>query len=355
MHRHSVLKLDLVGLSAVRTTVLGSCLPVVLLVLLAFPLPQNSASAQESDDVDVLRVSTDLVVFPVRVTDKKRNRVVNLTEADLILKDEDQVATAPYLAFGAERVAMIFALDESGSLRGIISEQRDTAIALFDKFEQTSRIAVLRFAERPKLIVSFGQSAADARAAFNFYAGPNRRTAIFDAAQAAVETFTGLPDDPAERRIVVLLSDGLDTASSIKATTVINAAREKGISFYVIHVPLFEPRDGRLAVRSPSKGFRELAEKSGGRYFIVGDSKAPLASDRNKDLSPIFLAIAEDLKSQYLLGFYVGEAARDGRKHRVSITLKPPGLSYSVRESGFSRTHHFSVNMLPKGDLKPRQ
>jgi Ca-activated chloride channel family protein len=299
-------------------------------------------------------VSTDLVVFPVRVTDKNRKTVVNLTEHDLILRDTDKVVTAPYLAFGAERVAMIFALDESGSLREIISQQRNTAVALFTQFEQQSRIAVLRFAESPKVVVGFEKDTANALAAFNFGVRRNRRTAIFNAAGMAVDTFGELTDDPAERRIVVLLSDGLDNASTLKANNVIDAAREKGISFYVIHLPLFEPRDGRLAVRSPSKGFRELAEKTGGRYFIVGE-KSPLDPAGKNDLSPIFKAIAEDLKSQYLLGFYVGEAARDGRKHRVSITLANPNLSYSVSDRGFSRTHHFSVNMLPTKDPKSNQ
>ena len=70
----------------------------------------------------------------------------------------------------------------------------------------------------------------------------------------------------------MLISDGLDTISRTSADSVINAALEQRVSFYVIHLPLFEPIDGRLAVRRPSKGFRELAEKTGGKYFLVGDA-----------------------------------------------------------------------------------
>jgi Ca-activated chloride channel family protein len=289
-------------------------------------------------------------VFPVRVTDKNRQLVTNLTDRDLIIEDKDKVVSAPYLAFGAERVALIFALDESGSLREIIGQQRDTAISLFSQFSETSRIAVLRFAEVPKVAAGFETSSLEARGAFTFNVGRNRRTAIFDAAQKAVDTFRELRDDPAERRIVVLLSDGLDTASKIKPNKVIEAARQQGVSFYVIHLPLFEPRDGRLTIRRPSSGFRDLAEKTGGRYFLIGDPKAPLHSQTSHDLSPVFQAIADDLKSQYLIGFYVGEAARDGRKHRVSITLANPALSYSVGDRGFSRTHHFSVHMYPQNN-----
>ena len=345
MLKGAVLKHNLASLG---TLLLVPATRAILLSILCYTSVSSFVAAQDPTDVEVLRVSTDLVVFPVRVRDKNRNRILNLTERDLTLKDQDRVTTSLYLAPGAERVALMFALDESGSVREIIAEQRDTAIALFSHFKQDSRIAVLRFADRPKLVAPFDKNPAQVRSAFDFSPGHNQRTAIFDAAQKAVESFANLSSDPSERRIVVLISDGLDNVSTVRPSAVIDAAREHGISFYIIHLPLFEPRDGRLAVRPPAKGFRELADKTGGRYFLIGDGKALLTSASANDLSPIFQAIAEDLKSQYLLGFYVGESARDGRDHRVSISITRSGLSYSVSDRGFSGTHHFSVNMKPR-------
>ena len=188
------------------------------------------------------------------------------------------------------------------------------------------------------------------REAFNFPAGRNRHTAIFNAAAAAVNAFEPLPRIRSERRIVILISDGLDNASTIKPGPIIEAAFQQRVSFYVIHLPLFEPRDGRLAVRSPSKGFRELAEKTGGKYFLVGDARSALAPQRNQDLTPIFQAIEEDLKSQYLLGFYLGEAANDGRKHRFSLSL-PAGFEYQVGRQGYARSQDFFVER-PRATLR---
>jgi len=124
------------------------------------------------------------------------------------------------------------------------------------------------------------------------------------------------------------------------------------VSFYVIHLPLYEPRDGRLAVRLPTKGFRELAEKTGGRYFLVGDAKSALTGAVNLDLTPIFQAIEEDLKSQYLLGFYLAEAAQDGRKHTFSVSL-PSGVEYQVSPRGFSRKQEFFVERPRERFKKP--
>ena len=327
----------------------------ILLPLLAcFFLAANPSTvlAQQNDDEDVIRVNTDLLLFPVRIRDKKGLAVAGLTDQDLSLKDPDQVTTGLYFSPGADRVALLFALDQSGSLRQIISQQREAALALFSRFGERSSVAILRFSSTATLVAPFTKDLDNARAAFRFTAGSNEQTAIFDAAAHAVEAFDDLPPVRSERRIIVLISDGLDTRSRTSAEFVINAALEKRISFYVIHLPLFEPRDGRLQVRSPSKGFKELAEKTGGKYFLVGDAKSALMPHDN-DLTPIFQAIEEDLKSQYLLGFYISESSRDNRKHVFSVSMKPQGVEYSVGGKGYSRTQKFMINLAPEAKKLP--
>ncbi|HKG47059.1 MAG TPA: VWA domain-containing protein [Pyrinomonadaceae bacterium] len=314
--------------------------------------PFTVLAQQNDDDEDVIRVNTDLLLFPIRIRDKKGQAVPGLTEQDLTLKDEDQVTTGMYFAPGADRVALLFALDQSGSLRQIISQQQEAALGLFSRFSERSSVAILRFSNTASIVAPFTKDVAAARAAFRFAAAPNQQTAIFDAAAQAVIAFDNLPPARAERRIVVLISDGLDTRSRTSADSVIDAAWKRRVSFYVIHLPLFEPRDGRLQVRRPSKGFKELAEKTGGKYFLVGDAKSALLP-RENDLTPIFQAIEEDLKSQYLLGFYISESSRDNRKHVFSVSMKPQGVEYSVGRFGYSRTQKFMINLPPGAKKLP--
>jgi Ca-activated chloride channel family protein len=325
-----------------------ACLQICLIAFLLLGF-QTTTTAQQASDDDVVRVNTDLLLFPVRIRDKKGQAVAGLTDQDVMLTDKEQVTTGIYFAPGADRVAMLFALDQSGSLREVISQQQDAALSLFSRFSDRSSVAVLRFSDKPSLATPFTKDVDAARAAFRFGIERDRRTAIFDAAAAAVRAFDKLPPVRAERRIVVLISDGLDNSSAARAGSVIDAALERRVSFYVIHLPLFEPRDGHLAVRPPSKGFRELAEKTGGKYFLVGDAKSAL-QPRTQDLTPIFQAIEDDLKSQYLLGFYIAESSRDNRKHVFSVSLKPQGVEYSVGRLGFSRSHNFMINLAPTTD-----
>lgn len=291
---------------------------LIVSIFVAFSLIQ-SVPAQEPDEV--LRVRTDLVAVPVVVTDPRGRRVAGLQPADFSLKDSQQPVKIDYFAAGTERVALLFALDVSGSVREIIERQRDAALALLARFGRGSRVAVLHFSDVVQLTVPFTSNSAGAVASFVGSAKETRGTAIFDAAAAAVRSFDGSGGFSMERRIVVLISDGLDTLSSTKYTSVIASARQRGVSFYVIHFPIFSPRDGRLEPRPPAKGFRELGEQTGGRYFRIGDAQTALNPRAPIDLTSVFQAIENDLRGQYVIGFYPGDAGRDKRFHPITVEL----------------------------------
>src|SRR5712691_10531091 len=105
-------------------------------------LPNTTTKAQEPDVADeVVRIDTHLVVFPIRVRDKRGQAVNGLTQNDLSLKDEDNATSGLYLYRGADRVSLVFALDQSGSLREIMQQQRDGGLALFGQFGEKSQVA----------------------------------------------------------------------------------------------------------------------------------------------------------------------------------------------------------------------
>jgi Ca-activated chloride channel family protein len=179
----------------------------------------------------------------------------------------------------------------------------------------------MRFAEASELTAPFSGASTGAIKAFELPALRNQRTAIFDAVEKSIRAFDTRRADVAERRIIILISDGLDTVSRARPRNVIDMAKQRGVSIYAIQIPLYAPRDGRLAPRPAAKGFRELAEETGGRYFLAGDAKSALAVQPAYDLAPIFQAIEEDLQGQYVLGYYQGEEAQAGRAHRIALNL----------------------------------
>lgn len=277
--------------------------------------------AQDDPDSDVVRIRTDLVTAPVFVTESHGRRVMNLVAADFELRDNGRVVKIEYFSAGAERVALVFVLDASGSSRDVISRQREVALALLSRFGRGSEVAVLRFAEKANIVAPFSSGISDALRAFDLPALLNHRTAIFDSVASALRIFDARRTDAGERRIIIVISDGLDTSSTTRPGDVIDDAIDRGVSVYSIQIPLYAPRGGQLRPRSASRGFRDVADKSGGRFFMAGDAKSALAAQNSYDLSPIFQAIEDDLRGQYMLGYYPATETQDGRFHRIDVKL----------------------------------
>lgn len=281
---------------------------------------QQQPAPAEADDEEVLTVRTDLITLPVFVTDSRGRRVGSLAATDFAASVDGRPAEIRYFAAGTAHVALVFALDASGSAREHIARQREAALALLSRFGSGSRAGVLAFAERAALLRPVS-SAVLPPESFQIAARRNSPTAVFDGALAAVRAFDGAGANPAERRIVVLLSDGLDTASTTRPAEVVAAARERGVSIYVIHLPVFGVRGDRVGVRRPSRGFRELAAETGGRYFLLGDERQAFQPNPTYDLAPVFGAVADDLQTQYVVGLYADPSTRDGRQHTLGLSL----------------------------------
>jgi VWFA-related protein len=299
-----------------------SIIRLLAVAAISITISQAAAIAQEPAQDDVVRVRTDLVTVPALVLDRSDHRVTGFSQDDFVVRVDGKLTQLDHFSIGTDRVALAFLLDASGSANEYLVQQRDAAVALFSRFGPRSEVAVLRFNESAVTAVPFTADVAQVKTGFSFPAFAEHHTAIFDSAMSALRLFKQRKSNPTERRIIILTSDGLDTASRTTAAGVIETAVADNVSFYVINFPIFVPSGGHLVPRPPAKGFRELAEKTGGHYFIAGDVKSALDPNRRYDLAPIFKAIEDDLAGQYLLGFYPDEASRNSQPHRIEVQLK---------------------------------
>jgi Ca-activated chloride channel homolog len=276
--------------------------------------------AQQPEITDeVIRVETNNVSVPFYVTDKRGRRVHDIAREELTLFEDGQPRKVEDLVSGARQVKLSFVLDASGSSRDFITRERDTALALFQRFGAGSDVTVFHIRETPFQASRITSNMEEAKRAFTFPPSKNVGSAIFDTALAAIRDLSVRSNNEAHRKILILISDGLDNRSSSRAADVIRAAQESLVSIYVIHFPLYTPAEGYLTQRRTARGFTSLSKETAGLYFLAFDAKAALDLNPAVNLNPIFEAIEQDLSSQYVLSFH---PRRYERQLRRSLELK---------------------------------
>jgi Ca-activated chloride channel family protein len=124
------------------------------------------------------------------------------------------------------------------------------------------------------------------------------------------------------RKVVLVFTDGDDNASKVGAGKVVDRARERDVMIYAIGL-VNDYFNGQQRVRSqPDRGLKKLAEETGGGYFEL---------KRTADLNTTFTRVAEELHSQYILGF--SPEALDGKVHKLEVRVKKAGMTARARKS----------------------
>lgn len=300
----------------------GNCTPLkrhalygcIAFLTLFFFIP---AHAQESQDDDVLRVNTDLVVVNVTVTDASGKYARGLRRADFKLMEDGKEQTLS--SFSAEETpfAAVVLLDFSGSMENRISLARSAAIHFLDGLREEDVAAVYSFDSEVERLQDFSPSRDLAPMAF----GRNAKgmTVLNDAVLRAAQDLSTRPE---KRRAIVVLSDGYDTRSSASMDKALAAALSAGVTIYT--VDMSSPQNTDMQARAQAAGaLRNFANKTGGRYVSTPGGQA---------LREAFTGIVEELGNQYTLTYRSTNRARDGRWREIDVKLARSELTPRTRK-----------------------
>ena len=137
----------------------------------------------------------------------------------------------------------------------------------------------------------------------------------------AIATSLDALEDVEGRRVILMFSDGDDTASKKNFRSVLERARDEEVMVYAIGLESEYLQGTRMVRSRPSRDLRRIADETGGGYFEL---------KRTAELAPTFTRVAQELRSQYLLGF--APETLDGKLHRLEVRIRP-GLSVRARRS----------------------
>lgn len=148
-----------------------------------------------------------------------------------------------------------------------------------------------------------------------YFGNPTR---LNDAIATSLDALQGIDG----RRVILVFTDGEDTSSRIGFKTVQERARDEEVMVYSIGLES-EYFNGMRVVRSrPSRDLRKIADETGGGYFEL---------QKTADLAPTFTRVAQELRSQYLIGF--APTSLDGRVHKLDVKVNKPGMTVRARKS----------------------
>jgi Ca-activated chloride channel family protein len=292
--------------------------PLTLTAALLLSLPAVAQNAAQ-EAAPVIRVDTRLVNVPVNVVDAHGVAVSGLTRDDFkVMEDGRTQKIAIFEREASTPLSIVMAVDTSGSV--------------FTQFK-TEREAAKKFAEqilRPEDEMDLIGFSYEANEIVPYTSDPRRiddglkrlvkgdDTALYDAIYVASERLTEAKPDATRRRILVLVTDGGDNSSKreIGYQKAVAEAQRAGAAIYpIIIVPIMADA-GRNT--GGEHALIQMAEDTGGKYFYVTDTG---------DLKTAFAHLSDDLRNQYLIGYYAPKRGADTSFRRIDVSLKDPAMS----------------------------
>jgi Ca-activated chloride channel family protein len=266
-----------------------------------------------------IRVSTESVPVYVTVTDADRRLVPDLAIDDFEILDNTKPQTINVFENKPVPITAVVMIDTSGSITASLGFVKDGAEQFLLRLLPEDKAQVGEFSDKIKFHPG---TFIDSRDRLIYllkndldFGYPTR---LWDAVDQSIERLE-VADG---RKVVVVFTDGDDTASKIGVGKVMDRAREKDVMVYAVGLQS-EYFNGQQRVRSaPDRSLKKLAEDTGGGYFEL---------KKTADLGETFTRVAQELHSQYVLGF--SPETMDGKVHKLDVRVKKAGMTARARKS----------------------
>jgi Ca-activated chloride channel homolog len=284
-------------------------LAVALLGVVTFAAPHQ--------DQPTFRSSVRTVPVYATVLDSSGRLVPDLVQEDFSISDNGKPAEIALFSSEPQPFTAVVMMDTSASMTANLKLLNRAAEQFLLRLLPVDRAQVGAFNDKIQLSGTFTNDRDELIAALDdlYFGNPTR---LNDAIAASLDALQGIDG----RRVVLVFTDGEDTSSRTRFGTVLDRARDEEVMVYSIGLES-EYFNGMRVVRSkPSRDLRKISEETGGGYFEL---------QKTIDLSPTFSRVAQELRSQYLIGF--APATLDGKVHKLDVRVNRPGMTVRARKS----------------------
>jgi len=273
-------------------------------------------------DAGTLRVEARLVNVAVNVVDAHGAPVGGFEKKDFALFEDGREQTvAVFEREATSPLSIVLAIDASETVVTSERLEREAAKHFVNAIlRPQDEIDLMEFADTVREVVPFTNQAKRIEEGLGEI-GRGDETALYNAVYLASQRLGATSEAAGRRRVLVVISDGGDSVSGKSYEQAVEEAERAGAIVYSIIIVPIAADAGRNT--GGEHTLIQMSEDTGGKYYYVVDPK---------DLEPAFSHISDDLRTQYLLGYYAPAEGNSGfRRIKVKLTDAAADEKYNLR------------------------
>ncbi|HTP31729.1 MAG TPA: VWA domain-containing protein [Candidatus Acidoferrales bacterium] len=292
------------------------------------------------DQLPTLKVDVDVVSILASVRDKKNALIPNLEKNDFTVLEDGKAQTIKYFTRETDLPLTIgLLIDVSRSQENLIDIERRAAAQFFSSVLRKKDMAFLiSFGEECELLQDYTGSVRLLTDGMNqlrvsggvggLHPGPvptvgqPRGTVLFDAIYLAA---TEKLKSEVGRKVIVVITDGVDQGSRLNRNQAIEAAQKSDAVIYSIDYE--DPRFHGMFGPSGEGDLKKMSDETGGHVYRV---------DRKTTLEQVFKELQDEMRSQYSIGYTPINDAKDGSYRHLEIRTSNKDLKVQARKGYYA-------------------
>ena len=265
----------------------------------------------------VFRSNTQTVPVFATVIDAERRLVPSLDKNAFTILDNGEPQEITFFLNEIQPFTVVVMLDTSLSMTAKMERLRAAAEQFLIRMLPEDKGQVGAFNDKIEFSGEFTSDRDELVSALKELQFGNP-TKLYDAISESMDRLKNVDS----RKVVLVFTDGEDTASKTSMRNILNRAKREEVMIYAIGLEA-NYFNGAQQVRSrPDRSLQRLSQETGGGYFELQNTD---------DLGPTFRRVVQELHSQYTLGFTA--SILDNKEHEIEVLINKAGLTARARKS----------------------
>ena len=297
----------------------------LLAAVIAASLAVAAARAQQPS----FRTGVDLVSLNVTVSEGQ-HYVTDLEQGDFNVYEDGVQQNVTFFNKTNLPIALALLLDTSASMDTKLATAQEAAVGFAKRLRKQDLAEVIDFDNRVSVLQPFTNSAPELEQAIR-RTSAGGSTSLYNAVYIALKDLkkaVAKNADEIRRQAIIVLSDGEDTSSLLPFEEVLDLAKRSETAIYSIGLRDNESGGTKL-FKEAEFVLKQFSQETGGRSFFP---------NQVSDLSNVYGQIADELSSQYTLGYSSKNPKRDGAWRRLVVRVKRPNTTARTKQGYFGPT-----------------